>query len=173
MSETFLQLSKFGTWNRVESMYHTSGLSLVIRPTPPCMPLAAVETALKHVKIYPRWFLQCTLSMIFVSTRFMRLQFPIWFAWISCRKPKLRLYHILYILILSPGWKGHPDLWWKQFHMEWVGFMAEELCAPPFPTTNQTERKSDFLFFLGSFSICEGFSHASEKGVFNILICDL
>ena len=71
--ETISQLAMFGTWNCVDSMYHTSVLYLVTSPTSTCAPTAMVGVHLDHTTSYPMQFLQYTSSGILVSLRSITL----------------------------------------------------------------------------------------------------
>ena len=55
--DIIMQLTTFGTCNRVDSMSHPYGLSLMAIVIPPCVLPAAVGYELEHTTSYPRRFL--------------------------------------------------------------------------------------------------------------------
>ena len=70
--ETIFQITTFGTWKHVDSISHTSGVSLSTSTNSPCYTPAVVMADFEQIISYPRQVLQHTASGILLSVSSMR-----------------------------------------------------------------------------------------------------
>ena len=101
-----LQLTMFGPWKRVESMFQTWGFSRMIIPTPPFASPSAVVVAFDNITSYPIIFRKCAWSLILVSVRIISSKPPIRAARMACMIPDPRPLWMWYFPIDSPGGYG-------------------------------------------------------------------